>query len=296
MNADTTDHLDALTSRIERALPALLPADEGIAPRLLQAMRYSICVGGKRVRPLLVLATCETLGGDLERAVAPACALEYVHTYSLIHDDLPAMDNDVLRRGKPTCHVAFDDATAILAGNGLLTHALQLLATCAGFAASTRVEMLTCVAEAAGCHGMLAGQCVDLASTGKTLDEPHLEAMHRAKTGALIRAAVRLGAMASGNASAADLAHLDLFASHLGLAFQVADDVLDATGNTAHLGKTAGSDAAQGKNTYPQLLTLAGAQRRADELGAAALAALAPFGAAATTLHALAVRLRQRDH
>ena len=281
--------------RIEAALLQHLPPVAGIAARLLDAMRYSTVAGGKRVRPLLVLAACDALGGDLGSALVPACALEYVHTYSLIHDDLPAMDNDDLRRGKPTCHVAFDQATAILAGNGLLTHALHLLATCPHYPPVTRLDMLSTVTDAAGCHGMLAGQCLDLASTGAELDEPRLEALHNAKTGALIRASVRVGALASGAATAADLRALDDFAHNLGLAFQVTDDVLNATGNSAQLGKAAGSDAILGKNTYPRLLTLAGARDKAHALNDAALTALAPFGARAGLLRALALRLRDRD-
>lgn len=323
--------LAALAAQIEQALAHNLPGPDAgsilpgpdagrilpgkdadsIAPRLLEAMRYSTTAGGKRIRPLLVLATVHTLGqpdglaadgapmdeltNALRDALLPACALEYVHTYSLIHDDLPAMDNDALRRGKPTCHVAFDQATAILAGSGLLTHAVHLLASCSAYAPATRLEMISTITAAAGWQGMLAGQSLDLASAGAELDEPRLEALHNAKTGALIRASVRVGALASAASTVQELRQLDDFARCLGLAFQVTDDVLDATGSVAHLGKTAGRDAVQGKNTYPRLLTLAGAQRKARELNDAALAALAPFGPRAALLRTIALRLRDRD-
>ena len=299
MNTDApSERVETLRLGIEQALLRHLPSDntaQALAPQLLAAMRYSTSIGGKRIRPLLVLASCDALGGDVDRAMIPACALEYIHTYSLIHDDLPAMDDDVLRRGSPTCHVAFDEATAILAGNALLTHAIQLLVTCPDFAPQIRLDILACATRAAGCEGMLAGQCLDLASTGAELDEPRLEAMHNAKTGALIRASVRIGALCSGVSSREDLEHLDEFARHIGLAFQVTDDVLNETGSTAQLGKTAGSDAAQGKNTYPRLLTLAGAHAKARALADAAFDALAPFGERAALLRNLAQRLRDRD-
>ena len=287
--------LASLRDRIEDALARHLPTGPALSPRLLEAMRYSTLAGGKRIRPLLVLAANAAAGGDAERALVPACALEYVHTYSLIHDDLPAMDNDVLRRGKPTCHVAFDEATAILAGCGLLTHALQLLATSPGNDDATRLAIQATLTEAAGPLGMLAGQAFDLASTGSTLDLPALEALHAAKTGALIRAAVRIGALCAG-AGERTLARLDDYARDIGLGFQVADDLLNVGGDAARLGKSVGSDAALGKNTYPGLLGPEAARAHLEALHVRALAALADLGPAADLLRAIAHTLRDRDH
>jgi geranylgeranyl pyrophosphate synthase len=289
------DALASLRDRIEDALARHLPAGAALSPRLLEAMRYSTLAGGKRIRPLLVLAACSAGGGDASHAIVPACALEYVHTYSLIHDDLPAMDNDVLRRGKPTCHVAFDEATAILAGCGLLTHALQLLAASPGCDDATRLAMLATLTEASGPRGMLAGQAFDLASTGSNLDLPALEALHAAKTGALIRAAVRIGGLCAG-ADEATLARLDDYARDIGLGFQVADDLLNVGGDAARLGKSVGSDAALGKNTYPGLLGTDAARAQLEALHQRALDALTDLGPAADLLRAIAHTLRDRDH
>ncbi len=289
------DRLARLRDQVEDALATHLPAGAVLSPRLLDAMRYSTLAGGKRIRPLLVLAANAAAGGDIEQAFTPACALEYVHTYSLIHDDLHAMDNDILRRGKPTCHIAFDEATAILAGCGLLTHALQLIARSPASDDATRLSMLTCLTEASGALGMLAGQAVDLASTGKLLELPALEALHAAKTGALIRAAVRIGAL-SARANEATLACLEEYARDIGLGFQLADDLLNIGGDPARLGKSVGSDAALGKNTYPALLGEDATRARLEALHQRALSALDGLGTEADLLRAIAHTLADRDH
>ena len=299
-----SETLNALRDQLEEHLAANLPSGEALSPRLLQAMRYSTLAGGKRIRPLLTLATAACVGGgDSTNAVVPACALEYIHTYSLIHDDLPGMDNDVLRRGKPTCHVAFDEATAILAGCGLLTHAFHLLANAPGLATDVRLAIVTATADAAGAKGMLAGQSVDLLNTGGAssnlaqLDEPQLQALHAAKTGALIRAAVRVGALAGGCSSSAKLlAQLDDFACCIGLGFQVADDLLNVTSDASRLGKAVGSDAALGKNTYPALLGIDGTRAKLAVLHEQAMQAIADLGSAAEPLRDIARQLRDRDH
>jgi geranylgeranyl diphosphate synthase type II len=283
-------------ARIEQALRELAATDAPLAPRLTEAMRYSLLAGGKRVRPLLALAACQAAGGDIEAALHPACAVELVHTYSLVHDDLPAMDDDDLRRGRPTCHVAFDEATAILAGCGLLTHAFEILAGCDHLAPATRVEMIRTLASAAGPLGMLSGQALDLAAEGTALPLPRLEALHRAKTGALIRASVAIGALAAPDAGAGLRQQLDAFADGLGLAFQVVDDLLDVDGDATRLGKRTGADAAHGKNTYPQAVGVDGARALATTLTEAALTALVPLGGRADALRAIAGLLLGRDH
>jgi farnesyl diphosphate synthase len=246
-------------------------------------MRYAVLGGGKRVRPLLCHAAGEVFGADRARLEALGCAVELIHAYSLVHDDLPCMDDDVLRRGKPTCHVEFDEATALLVGDALQTLAFQVLAEHADSAAAA---MVTLLAQAAGSRGMAGGQALDLAAVGKTLTVEELEFMHIHKTGALIRAAVLLGAHAGG---ADDKALLDLghFAGRAGLLFQVVDDILDAEASTVTLGKTAGKDAAQNKPTYVSLLGVAEAKRMAAEVRAEAKAALAPFGDRARRLREL---------
>ncbi len=297
-----SETLQTLRDQLEAHLAENLPSGEALSPRLLQAMRYSTLAGGKRIRPLLTLAAAACVGGPQQHAVVPACALEYIHTYSLIHDDLPGMDNDVLRRGKPTCHVAFDEATAILAGCGLLTHAFHLLANAPGLDADVRSAIVSATADAAGPKGMLAGQSVDLINTGSAsgtlapLDEPQLEALHAAKTGALIRVAVRVGALAGGCSSTDVLARLDEFACCIGLGFQVADDLLNVTSNPFRLGKAVGSDAALGKNTYPALIGIDGTRAKLSLLHDRALLAIADLGSAAEPLRAIARQLRDRDH
>jgi farnesyl diphosphate synthase len=281
-------------ARTEAALERVLPS-AAIAPqRLHEAMRYSVLGGGKRIRPLLVFAAGEAAAGDAARADSGrlevlGCALECIHAYSLVHDDLPCMDDDVLRRGKPACHVEFDEATALLVGDSLQSLAFQLVAehrVCDDPA--VQVEMLRILAVACGSRGMAGGQAIDLASVGQSLSVPELEYMHIHKTGALIRAAVALGARASQALAPAQLERLDHYAKCVGLAFQVVDDVLDRESSTATLGKTVGKDAANNKPTYVSALGLARAKSLAEELRVDAHEAIAPLGGAAQRLRDLA--------
>ncbi|MCC6077527.1 (2E,6E)-farnesyl diphosphate synthase [Pseudomonas sp. GCM10022188] len=285
-------------ARVDAALAALLVAPRGELERLYRAMAYSVVNGGKRVRPLLAYAACETLGGSAERADGAACAVELIHAYSLVHDDLPAMDDDDLRRGQPTTHIAFDEACAILAGDGLQALAFEVLADPARNPqdADTRLAMLTSLARAAGSAGMVGGQAIDLGSVGHKLDQAALETMHRHKTGALIEASVRLGALASGRSDAASLAALQDYARAIGLAFQVQDDILDVESDTATLGKTQGKDQAHDKPTYPALLGLPAAKAYALALRDQALAALQPFDTRADALRELARYIVERRH
>lgn len=266
--------------------------------RLYQAMRYSVMNGGKRVRPLLVLASCLALGGKTANAIAPACAVELIHAYSLVHDDLPAMDDDALRRGQPTTHIAFDEASAILAGDALQTLAFEVLAHAelTSDSDAIRLQMISTLARAAGAAGMVGGQAIDLAATGQQISQEHLERMHRHKTGALISASVRLGALASGRADSKQLAALANYAEAIGLAFQVQDDILDVIGNTETLGKQQGSDSQQEKSTYPALLGLEQAQLYARQLHDQALQALQGFDDQARILRQLADYIVQRQH
>jgi geranylgeranyl diphosphate synthase type II len=276
--------LDARRREIEAALERYLPASPACPPRLREAMRYSLLAGGKRLRPTLALAAAEAValanGGDVEAgrasALPAACALELVHTYSLIHDDLPAMDDDTLRRGRPTSHVVFGEGLAILAGDGLLTEAFALMAREPRDGDPARkLRAIGIVADAAGACGMVGGQAIDLdaAGTGATFDGDGLRAMHARKTGALIRAAAAAGAVMA-SASEAQLAAIERFATELGLAFQIVDDILDVEGASADLGKTAGKDAAAGKPTYPALHGLDASRRMAADCVDRALAAL----------------------
>ena len=242
--------------------------------RLLEAMRYGLFNGGKRLRPVLVYASCLALGSELERADAAAAAIECIHAYSLIHDDLPAMDDDALRRGKPTCHIAFDEATAILAGDALQPLAFELLSQPSSLPAKTQLEMVRILAQASGDGGMVAGQMFDIDAEGQQLTLIQLEQMHRLKTGALINAAVQLGALASGNSDSASLEALGDYATAIGLAFQVQDDILDIESDTQTLGKTQGADLARDKSTYPALLGLEAAKAKAADLHQQALDAL----------------------
>jgi farnesyl diphosphate synthase len=270
----------AVQARMETLLADLLP-DAALAPeRLHAAMRYACLGGGKRVRPMLALAAGEAvMGVNPAKSERAAAAVEFIHVYSLTHDDLPCMDNDDLRRGKPTCHVAYDEATALLVGDALQSLAFEVLAHPAAAAEPlVQVEMLQWLARASGSRGMAGGQAVDLAATGRALDLAELEFMHIHKTGALIQAAVLLGALAHGALDAAARSALERYARCIGLAFQVMDDVLDAETDTATLGKTAGKDAAQGKATYLTLMNVKEARAYAHELLNDALAALQPFG------------------
>jgi farnesyl diphosphate synthase len=281
--------MGAIQARMEAVLARLLPAARLAPARLHEAMRYAVLEGGKRVRPLLTFAAGEVAGASAERLEVAAAAVELVHAYSLAHDDLPCMDDDVLRRGKPTVHVEFDEATALLAGDALQSLAFQLLAEHA-LADEPRAQlgMVKLLAAAAGSRGMAGGQQIDLAATGKALSVLELEAMHIHKTGALIRAAVLLGAACGGAPDATLRERLDQYAKSVGLAFQVVDDVLDAEASSATLGKTAGKDSRAGKPTYVSVMGLARARELAQELRHNAHEALSPLGAGARRLRELA--------
>lgn len=284
-------------ARVEAALDAHLPPASTTPGRLHTAMRYATLEGGKRLRAALVYATGEALGARPEILDVPACALELIHAYSLVHDDLPAMDNDDLRRGKPTCHKAFDEATAILAGDALHTLAFALLAGDPGLAvpAERRLAMIARLAAAAGSVGMAGGQAIDLDATGRLLTLAELEDMHARKTGALIRAAVALGALTA-DTDPGQLARLDDYARHIGLAFQIVDDVLDVEGDTATLGKPQGSDAERAKPTYPAILGLERAKALTRECHAAALESLSPLGDNGWLLREIADFIIHRTH
>ena len=295
----------AQLARVERALDEWMPAQ---APAGLgEVMRYAVQGGGKRLRPLLALAACEAVEGAPQAALRAACAVELIHAYSLVHDDMPCMDNDVLRRGKPTAHVQFGQAQALLAGDALQALAFEILtpepsaAASADLPAAMQAALCRLLARAAGADGMAGGQAIDLASVGLPLTEPELRAMHRRKTGALLLASVRMGAACAAHPlPAAALQALDAYGQALGLAFQVVDDVLDVTADSALLGKTAGKDAAAGKPTYVSLLGLEAARQLAADLLAQAenaLNALQASGLAHTQpLHALARQVVQRQH
>ena len=279
--------------RIEDVLAQALPGADGDPVALAQAMRYAVLDGGKRMRPLLAYAAGEIVGAAPESVDAAAAAVELVHAYSLIHDDLPCMDDDALRRGKPSCHVAFGEATALLAGDALQALAFGVLAQ--GRLADGG-EACALLADASGVRGMAGGQAFDLASVGARLAQDELEAMHRMKTGALIRAAVRLGAACGRPLEPQETAALDAYAGAAGLAFQVTDDVLDVEGSAISLGKTAGKDVAQGKPTFVTCLGIEAARARAETLRKEARAALAPFGGAGRRLAELADWIVLRTH
>jgi geranylgeranyl diphosphate synthase type II len=279
------DRVPVYQKRIEVVLADALEIDGGATARLIEAARYSTLGGGKRVRPVLVYATGEALGATLELMDSPAAAVELIHVYSLVHDDLPAMDNDDLRRGRPTCHRAFDEATAILVGDALQARAFEVLAqSSTSIAAEDRIEMLRVLADAIGTRGMAGGQAIDLESVKRNLDQPALERMHRQKTGALIQASVLLGAIASGSANVAQRAALAEFGAEIGLAFQIQDDILDVEGTTNALGKRAGADADRVKPTYPSVLGLEKSRAQAIDRRDRALAALVPLGPRFTQL------------
>jgi farnesyl diphosphate synthase len=275
--------------RVENVLQRVLPGSDIAPSRLHQAMRYAVLGGGKRARPLLAFAAGELAAADPERVEIGAAAVELIHAYSLVHDDLPCMDDDLLRRGKPTCHVEYDDATALLVGDALQSLAFQLLGEYPlADDAREQLEMVKLLAAAAGSRGMAGGQQIDLESTGTTLTVPELEFMHIHKTGALIRAAALIGARCGNGLDRAGLSQLDLFAKLVGLAFQVVDDVLDAESPTATLGKTAGKDARDNKPTYVSAMGASEAREFARQLRAQALDALEGFGERALRLRQLA--------
>jgi farnesyl diphosphate synthase len=296
----TDVNLDAFrtrcTARVEATLDALLPHASVQPDRLHESMRYVVLSGGKRIRPLLSYAAGEALGVDPALLDRPACAVELIHAYSLIHDDLPAMDDDDLRRGRPTCHRAFDEATAILAGDALQTLAFQALAEAPGLDAARRIAMVASLARASGSRGMVGGQALDLAAEGNVQDVAMLEHIHIHKTGALIRAAVQMGILAQDAPDPYHVARLDRYAKCVGLAFQIQDDVLDVEGDTDLIGKTAGRDQMLEKATYPALVGLAEAKEMAASLIADALQSIEVFSAGADPLRWIAGALVGRKH
>ena len=285
--------LDSYQTMVEAALAQMMDFPAGERSAVTDAMAYSLLASGKRIRPALTLEFCRACGGDPVKTLPLACGLEMVHTYSLIHDDLPCMDNDDLRRGKPSCHKAFGEDVALLAGDGLLTLAFETLLS-ADLPPAVLREAGRALARAAGVAGMIGGQIMDLANEGKTVEIGALRQTDRLKTGALIRAAAALGCIAAGG-SAEQLAAADQYAQHIGLAFQIVDDILDQVGDTAALGKTVGSDAANNKCTYVTLLGLEGAAAESARLQAAAVQALEVFGDPAERLRQLAGLLADRN-
>ena len=295
LEAYLTERRAVVEAALARQLDQLAPRTP---PTLLEAMRYSLLAGGKRLRPVLVLASCEAVGGVVETALDTACAVEMIHTYSLVHDDLPAMDDDDFRRGRPTCHKAYGEAVAILAGDALLTEAFRVIASPAvstgAHSSATLVEVVGEVARAAGAQGMVGGQVMDIEATGRRVTLEHLEALHHGKTGALLLASVRAGALLGG-ATRDQLERLTAYGRALGLAFQIVDDVLDITADLATLGKDPGSDREAGKTTFVDLLGVDGARARATQVMAEGIAALASLGTAARHLEALGRYTVERD-
>lgn len=293
-----TPELDLLRQDINQALHSGLPEHSDIAQPVVDAMRHSVLGGGKRLRPMLVCATADAFGVDRNLAMPAAMAVEFIHAYSLIHDDLPAMDDDELRHGLPSAHVAFGEANAILAGDSLHSLAFQTIARAPDLSAAVKLEMIEHLANAAGWSGMAGGQCLDIAAEGKDLSLSELHALHNAKTGALIRVSVQLGVLSASAAapSAEQMALLTEYGSRIGLAFQVMDDVLDVTKTTEQLGKPAGSDTAAEKNTFPKLMGLQQAQALALQLVDEALAILQRTHLQAPRLAELARLVVDRDH
>lgn len=279
---------------VEEFLDTFVPAEDAVPETISRAVRYSLFAGGKRLRPILVLAAAEAVGGLVEDALPAAAAFEMIHTYSLIHDDLPAMDDDSLRRGKPTSHVVFGEAIAILAGDALQTHAFRVLSEGeSGIPAERRLRAVALLADAAGASGMVGGQVADLEAEGQPVSSDSLEFIHRHKTGALIHAASEVGAVVGGG-SDDQIAHLASYGENIGLAFQIIDDILDVTGSAETLGKSAGKDEKAGKATYPHVHGIQNAQERASELVARALDELAPLAERAEPLSRLAQRILDR--
>lgn len=287
VNPSFDDWMLASQRAMENALARFLPSEQTVPHRLHEAMRYTALEGGKRVRPALVFAAGALFNADPDLLARAASAVEMIHVYSLVHDDMPCMDDDALRRGKPTVHVKYDEATALLVGDALQAQAFAVLSECTADPARV-LAMVRLLATAAGSTGMCGGQAIDLASVGLSLTRDELEHMHRLKTGALLRASVFLGALAGKFLTADEEAALNRYAQAIGLAFQVVDDILDATADSATLGKTAGKDAADNKPTYVSLLGLEASRSLAEQLLNDALAALAPFGDKASRLAQLA--------
>lgn len=286
------DRLETDRRQVETALHRCLPPEDADPRRLHEAMRYAVFAGGKRLRPLLVLSGCRACEGRIEDMLDVAAAMELIHTYSLVHDDLPPMDDDVLRRGKPTTHVVYGEALAILVGDALFTRAFELIAS---INSPDRGDICARVARATGSCGMVGGQVLDLEAEHHPLDRSALENVHRLKTGRLITTCVIVGGLGAG-ARPESIAALETYGNALGLSFQIVDDILDVTSSDERLGKSAGKDARAGKATFPSLIGLDGSRREADRLVAEALDAVAPFGVAADPLRYLARFVRDRDH
>ncbi len=295
MSADLIEHYRA---RIDDALEKHLPSPDAFPSRLHEAMRYAVLGGGKRIRPVLVYAAGKAMNVPARRLDAPACAVELIHAYSLVHDDLPAMDDDDLRRGRPTCHKAFDEATAILVGDGLQALAFQVLASGGGpeIDAGARLQMLHRLAMAAGSRGMVGGQAIDLAAVGRELSIAELELMHIHKTGSLIRSSVLLGALCATDLTNEALERLDHYGKCIGLAFQIRDDILDVVGDTQTLGKRQGADQALGKPTYVSHWGLEGARQQARDLHDDAMTSLESFGEHADALRWISSYIVDRAH
>ena len=288
MPSTLKDLLTQYGNHVDAQLEHILPQAQGPAETLFAAMRYSVFNGGKRLRPALCFAAAEAIANSNTNTAKVAAALEMIHAYSLIHDDLPAMDDDDLRRGKATCHIQFDEATAILAGDGLQSLAFQQLTELDNIPANLMVKLLSMLASYSGCSGMVAGQAIDLAATGQTLSLEQLKTMHRHKTGALIEASVLMGAIATGAATEQQLAVLKQFAADIGLAFQIQDDILDVESSTEQLGKQQGSDALNQKSTYSSIMGLEEARTEAAKLYQQSVASLDIFAERAEPLRQLA--------
>lgn len=283
-------------AQTELVLARALPAENTLPETLHQAMRYAVLNGGKRLRPMLILAASELGNADQQAVEQAMAAIEFIHVYSLVHDDMPAMDNDTLRRGKPTCHIQYGEATALLVGDALQSLAFEIIARPTALSPERQLSMIHTLANASGSQGMAGGQAIDLANVGKNMNQAELEQMHRLKTGALIRAAVTLGALSCPDLNETARTQLDHYAAKLGLAFQVMDDVLDCTADTATLGKTAGKDQDADKPTYVKLLGLDNAKQYAEELITSAVQDLSTFDEHADILRNLAEFVVHRNH
>lgn len=288
MTAEFDQRIQSYTQQVDVQLELIIPADTGPASKLHKAMRYSVFNGGKRVRPALCFAAAEAISASDDNTVKIAAAVEMIHAYSLIHDDLPAMDDDDLRRGVPTCHIQFDEATAILAGDGLHSLAFKQLTKLTGIPASINLEIIAILSDLSGCNGMVTGQAVDLESIGTQLSVEELNYMHTHKTGALIEASVVMGAMATNQADEAQVDALRSYARAIGLAFQIQDDILDVESSTEQLGKSQGSDSDNNKPTYTSILGIEKAKSEAERLYQESLEALSAFDDKAEPLRALA--------
>ena len=282
------DYLMECATLVDAQLESILPSPDGPAEQLFAAMRYSVFNGGKRIRPALCFAAAEAIADSDHNTAKVAAALEMVHAYSLIHDDLPAMDDDDLRRGKPTCHIQFDEATAILAGDALQCLAFEQLTQLSDLPAEVSLKLVAMLANYGGCNGMVTGQAIDLSATGNLLELEQLKQMHALKTGALIEASILMGALATHQADSEQLAALKEFAQAIGLAFQIQDDILDVESSTEQLGKQQGSDRSNGKSTYTSILGVEAARSQAADLYQHSMACLEPFGERAGSLRSIA--------